>query len=152
MCSPLVFKFIHGAGFFDFYMIANHAFALPLFWLMCILVPFVTIAIDMCATAVSATFVLLFICCLIFKYFLIKIQREFYPTLLDACIESDRGLRGDGSRDFQLRDSIQEMLGKYTMPSIAAAGRFRLDWSSLKDLYSRMGADEKDILGIHVCV
>ena len=46
-------QYISVAGFYDFYKISNHAFSLPHFWLLCLLVPVMTISVDVAISAVS---------------------------------------------------------------------------------------------------
>jgi hypothetical protein len=72
--------------------------------------------------------------------------------LLDACIEYDR-CHGDVQREsdtVERSETIPQLLARYAMPTFSATRRFNLDWPSLTDLYARMGADERDVLGIHV--
>lgn len=86
-----------------------------------------------------------------------QVQREFFPTLLDICIEYDRGYRPSNhpiSKGDMLSSSGQDLKEVEANLSwsriVGKNNRFPLDWGTLTSLFSAFGPGEQENYGIQV--
>eukprot|EP00602_Paraphysomonas_sp_CaronLab_P005224 CAMPEP_0185037446 /NCGR_PEP_ID=MMETSP1103-20130426/31882_1 /TAXON_ID=36769 /ORGANISM="Paraphysomonas bandaiensis, Strain Caron Lab Isolate" /LENGTH=1289 /DNA_ID=CAMNT_0027575425 /DNA_START=341 /DNA_END=4210 /DNA_ORIENTATION=- len=123
------------AYFYDYYNVTTHMMDLPLFWMLCFLVPVMTMGVEVTLSL---------------------IQREFYPTLIDVCVEydrgygnSDEGMRGQNMFASPEGSDSYDAEARLRLSNIAGKRKFPLDWKSIKEMYGRLGIDEREGLGMH---
>lgn len=117
--------------FYNFYGVASEMFSQSLFWLLILLVPVCCAVIEIGASAVCTLPVFCF-------DFFSQIQRMWFPSFTDLCIEHDRGCV-DGFDFTALYTSV-----------IAKLKQMPLDWVALDSIYNTIAREDKDGLALYV--